>query len=117
MKSFYTELILPAVSHLHKTDPMINTINFCRTVMTSEVISLLIRILSGYLIEINEEEAIKLRFISIVLGKNKLHNELNEHFPQKNNESNVNSYLMGAIYLVKNLAIKMLLVIMSSALL
>ena len=107
MKSFFAEFISPKVSRLHKTDPTIHRINFgefyknneeefndiCRTVMTPEVVSHLQQISSGHSIFINEEEAIKLRFISILLGNEELEDKLNEHFPPKYSESNVNSYL------------------------
>ena len=61
--------------------------------MTPEVVSHLQQISSGHSIFINEEEAIKLRFISILLGNEELEDKLNEHFPPKYSESNVNSYL------------------------
>ena len=107
LKVFFAEYISPIVSRLRKIDPTIHRINlgefsksneqefnnFGKTVMEPDIVSHLQQISSGHSIEINEEEAIKLRFISILLENEVLHDKLNEHFPPKYSESNVNSYL------------------------
>ena len=107
MKSFFAEFISPIVSHLHQTDPTINTINFrdlntnkneefdklTKAIVSSDTISLLIQISSGLSIDINEDQAIKLRFLSILLGNLELHSKLNELFPQTYTEKSVNYYL------------------------
>ena len=107
MKSFFAEFISPSVSHLHQADPTITKLNFselnttnnpkitelCKTVLTSEIISLLQQISSGFTIEIDAEQSIKLHFLSILLGNEELHSKLNELFPQNFTEENANSYL------------------------
>ena len=107
MKSFFAEFISPIVSRIHQIDPTIHIINIgesnacnnedinelAKTVLTPEIISLFIQISSGFSINITEEQAIKLRFLSILLGNDELHDKLNEHFPPNYNEENVNSYL------------------------
>ena len=107
MKSFFTEFISPIVSHFHQADPIINSINFgklntkneneftelFKSILTPETISLLQQISSGFTIDINEDQAIKLRFLSILLGNDELHSKLNELFPQNYSEENVDSYL------------------------
>lgn len=91
MKSFFAEFISPIVSHFHQVDPTINSINFgklnikneneftelSKSILTPETISLLQQISSGFTIDINEEQAIKLRFLSILLGNDELHSEEN----------------------------------------
>ena len=107
MKNIFAEFISPIVSHLHQTDPTINTIDFCKIngmkpndfnklsklLITPDTISHLQQISSGSSIEITSEEAIKLSLLSIILGNNELHQKLNELFPTKYSEENVNSYM------------------------
>ena len=73
MKNIFAEFISPVVSHLHQTDPTINTIDFgqingmkqddfnklSQSLITPDTISHLQQISSGSSIEINSEEAIK----------------------------------------------------------
>ena len=107
MKRLFSEFISPVVSHLHQIDPTFNSINLielttanakdfnelCKNIVTPDTISLLQQISSGFSIEINEDQAIKLRFLSILLCNEELHDKLNELFPQNYSEENVNFYL------------------------
>ena len=107
MKNLFAEFISPVVSHLHQTDPTINTIDFgqingmkqddfnklSKSLITPDTISHLQQISSGSSIEIDESEAIKLRLLSIFLGNDELHQKLNELFPTNYSEENVNTYM------------------------
>lgn len=107
MKSFFADFISPLVSHLHQSDPTIKTIKFdefysenkkefcefSKSILTSDTISFLQQISSGYAIELNEEQAFKMRFLSIVLGNEELFLKLNELFPPDFSKENVNTYL------------------------
>ena len=107
MRSIFAEFISPVVSQLHQTDPTINTINldkitgmkqddftkYSKSLITSDIISLLYQISRGSTNEINEEQSIKLLLLSILLGNNELHQKLNELFQTNYNEENVNAYM------------------------
>lgn len=107
MKSFFAEFISPVISRLHQSDPTIQQINFsdlfseqkdyfaksAKDIMTPDIISLLQQISSGYSISINNDQAFKMRFLSIILGNEELFSKLNEFFPPDLTEENVNTYL------------------------
>ena len=107
MKSFFAEFISPIVSHLHQSDPTIETIDFSesfhdksgefkefsKSILTDETISLLQQISSGFTIDINEDQAFKMRLLSIILGNEELFIKINESFPPDYIEENVNTYL------------------------
>lgn len=107
MKRIFADFISPVISHLHQTDPTINTINFgeiigmkqddfykmSKSLITSDTISHLQQISSGSSIEINYDESIKLRLLSIHLGNDELHQKLNELFPTNYSEENINIYM------------------------
>ena len=79
MNSFFVEFISSIVSHLHQTDPTINIINFnkiygmkqdnfnkfAKSLITPNTISLLLQISRGFSIDINEEQAMKMRILPI----------------------------------------------------
>lgn len=95
------------MSKLHKTDPTINTFNFgelsvekdyefdklAKSILTPETITLLHQISSGFSIEIDEDQAMKIRFLAIILGNEELHNKIDVFFPFECTEKNVNTYL------------------------
>ena len=74
-------------------------VNYLKKMITSDTISLLHQISSGSSIEINEEQAIKLRFLSILLGNDELHRKLNELFPTNCSEKNINTNLKNIEFL------------------
>lgn len=107
MKNFFAEFISPIVSHIHQADPTISIVDFgeklaankedfnklSKSILTPDTISFLQQISSGSTIELNEEQSIKMRIISQILGNDELHQKLNELFPPTYNEENINSYL------------------------
>lgn len=107
MNNQSAEFISPPVSRLHFTDPTVNlicyddffddSINECskryNTIFTEDIIQLLYQISGGYSIEVDEEQSIKMRFISLLLGNDELFNKLSELFPLKNDETNFEDYL------------------------
>lgn len=107
MKGIFAEFISPVISHLHNTDPTIQSIKFddfypnqtndfaqfSKDLITDETISLLKEISSGYCIKINNAQAFKLRFLSIILGNEELFNKINELFPPELSKENFGTYL------------------------
>lgn len=107
MKSFFAEFISPIISRLHQSDPTIETIDFSelfhdksqqfkefsKYIITDETISLLQQISSGFTIDINEEQAFKMRLLSIILGNEELFTKINENFPPDYSEENISTYL------------------------
>lgn len=101
------EFISPPVSRLHYSDPTIDFIRYdeifedsekerskrYNQIFTEDIISLLYQISSGYSIELDEEQSIKMRFISLLLGNDELFAKLDELFPLENIESNFESYI------------------------
>lgn len=113
MKSIFAEFISPVVSHFHQTDPTINTIDFSKIVkmkqgdfnklskslITPDAISHLQQLSSGSAIKIDESEALKLRFLSIILGNDELNRKLNKLFPTNYSEENLSTYMNNIDYL------------------
>lgn len=108
MKSIFAEFISPIISHLHQSDPTIQEIEFNdiisdkkidfeefspNNILTNDIISLFLQISSGYSIEINHDQASKMRFLSILLGNSELFDKLNENFPLNFSEENLTVYL------------------------
>ena len=66
---------------------------FSKDIFTSDIIFLIQQISSGYSIEINANQAYKLRFISIILGNEELFVNINKVFPPDFNDQNFDLYL------------------------
>ncbi|KAK8891019.1 hypothetical protein M9Y10_028222 [Tritrichomonas musculus] len=108
MNKFFAEFISPNVSRLRHSDPTANSIRIDNIIkdlsyfnfqsyddlFTTDSISLLHQISSGHSIELNEDQSIKLRLISILLGNDELFAKINELFPLKINDSNIDQYLV-----------------------
>ena len=93
MKSFFADPTINLIDFFELNTNNGHEFNkFSQNVVTPEIISLVAQLLSGFSIEI-KEEAIKFRFLSIILGNEELHNKLNELFPPNYSERNVNIYL------------------------
>lgn len=100
MNSIYADFISPAVSRLHHFDPTINTISFDQLLNSPSNSQYLInhfddeslmffkQIASGNTIEINEEQALKIRVIAIVIDNQELFIKLNEIFPKEIDDTN-----------------------------
>ena len=107
MNTIYAEFISPIVSKLHQTDITARSIKFddsipietddfiqfSSEILTPDVIELFMRISSGNPIEIDDRQAFKLRFLSIIIGNEELFTIINENFPPDFDENNVSTYL------------------------
>lgn len=104
MNSIYAEFISPTVSRLHQTDPTINSIHYnsvlnndsnisCDELFNQETMSLLLKIATGFPIDVNEEQSFKMQLISIMINNEELFDKINELYPFYINESNVDFYL------------------------
>lgn len=107
LNSFLAEFISPVISRLHQADPTITSIKFdelylgktndfnlfISDIITSDTISLLFEISSGSPIKIDETQAFKMRFLSIILGNEELFFRINEIFPPDFNDENLDVYL------------------------
>lgn len=103
----YADFISSLISHYHHSDPTIQTIqidnlitdkksefaSFAADIITEDIIFLLKQISSGFPIEIDENQAFKLRFLSIILGNEELFSKINQIFPPDLTEENLNTYL------------------------
>ena len=106
MKRIFAEFISPVISRFFQSDPTVDTINFddifsskkddfykfTKDIFTEDTISLIKQISSGFTVEINETQAIKLRFISIILGNEELFQKINETFPPDFSAKNLDTY-------------------------
>lgn len=104
MNTFFAEFISPAVSHLHKADPTINSINFelflknshdnnISSIFSDDIISILVQLSRGFSISINENQSNKLLLASIILGNGELFNKIWDIYPIDQNESQIDFYL------------------------
>ena len=106
MKRIFAEFISPVISRFFQSDPTVDTIKFddifsskkddfykfTKDIFTEDTISLIKQISSGFTVEINETQAIKLRFISIILGNEELFQKINETFPPDFSAKNLDTY-------------------------
>lgn len=107
MKNIFAEFISPVISRLHQSDPTIQMFKFddltpdkknefydlTRDIVTSETISLLNQLSSGFSVDIDYDQTLKLKFLSVILGNEELFSKLNEAYPQEFTEDNLDMYL------------------------
>lgn len=107
MNSIYAEFICPHVSHLHQSDPTIDTIKFdelfensssdfsffTNDIFTEDIIFLFKQISSGNSINISSEQGFKLRLLSIIIGNEELFSQINQNFPPDFIDTNFELYL------------------------
>lgn len=104
MNTIFAQFISPAASRILRSDPTINYIRYdadgetfsnihFKENLTQDVISLLMQISSGYSIDVDVEQSIKLRMIAILLDNEELFKKLNELFPNDLNEDSIDLYL------------------------
>lgn len=105
IQRFFADFISPYVSHIHQSDPTIESISLnnliryekqedIKNIITSDLIENLKHISSGYNIEIDKEMCYKLQIISILLGNEELYFEMRKLFPPKSDKKdNLDSIL------------------------
>ena len=102
MNRILADFISPRVSHIHQTDPTIESIKLLpnkfdkqekiNQTFTSDLIENFKLISSGHKIEIDKTMSIKLRILSIFLYNEEIYNEMNSLFPIELTESDFESY-------------------------
>ncbi|KAK8840841.1 hypothetical protein M9Y10_027668 [Tritrichomonas musculus] len=107
MNAIFAEFISPYVSNLHRSDPTSNSIYFDAffddilknthnsydRIFTDEIIYLFKRISSGFPIQLDEEQSIQMRIISIIIGNEELFDKISESHPFCIDQSNADFYL------------------------
>lgn len=96
MNRIFAEFISPVVSHLHQTDPTVDCFDFSdsfpknssdstisKDILSSDIILLIQKVSIGFSIEIDDAQAFKLRFLSVILGNEELFTNINELFRKK----------------------------------
>lgn len=95
MNRIFAEFISPRVSSLHKTDQTINTIhiNFSendkKIIFDHEILEKFLLISIGEAVEIDSNDAIQLRLLSQYLENEEIFIKMNELFPIKSAEKNI----------------------------
>lgn len=88
------EFISPLVSHIHHSDPTIDSLSlnkFIRyekqedinKIITTELIENIKKISCGYSIEIDDDMINKLQFFSILIGNEEMYNEINKLYSKQ----------------------------------
>lgn len=91
MNRIFAEFISPLISHHRQSDPTVSSFNFSdlfsknadefnvfsKDILSEVIISLLHSISSGFSIEIDDTQAFKLRFLSIILQNEELFAKIN----------------------------------------
>ncbi|KAK8845880.1 hypothetical protein M9Y10_020806 [Tritrichomonas musculus] len=110
MNKIFAQFISPKVARLCQVDPTVNSIyintiipNFqvsssistqsIHDLFTEEIISLIQQVASGFSIEISQDQGFLLQLVSIILGNEELFDKINEIYPIKINEANLDLYL------------------------
>lgn len=118
MKNIFAEFISPVVSRLRQSDPTINSLNLhdiilniqkkiiennynfgelldlkSESIFSEEIISLFKQLSNGYEVEINEEQSVQMKFLSIFIGNEDMYSKIDQLFPQEINKSNYEIYL------------------------
>lgn len=97
MSNVYAEFLSPAVSHIHQSDPTIESIHILYpkalsnfptfdNLISDDIITILKKVSSGSMININQEQSKKLRLISIFLDNDELFNTVYTLFSNDNND-------------------------------
>lgn len=111
MNSFYADFISPIVASHHRADPTLDILifdgfftkgleefaSFSKEVITEEIAMIVLQLASGVAVDVNQDQAFKLRFFSIIIGNEELYQKVNEIFPTEFNEGNIELYLQHAL--------------------
>lgn len=107
INNIFAEFVSPIVSQLHYSDPTIQefdikwneNLNTCinslsiEEIITEDIISLFYDLSSGKTITLNEEQNLKMRIISILIGNDELFDQLCKLFSIEINQTNIDRYL------------------------
>lgn len=103
MNRIFAEFISPNVSHIHHSDPTIDSYQFCypqnaifppiEELFTEEMVNLLKLISQGIQVSINSDQAKKMQHISILLGNSELFNSLQGLHSQQLTDNNIDASL------------------------
>lgn len=107
MNKVFAEFLSPRVSQLHQSDPTICSINIQsifnrnsstnpfnnKDFFTEDILSIIQQISIGASVNISEDQSLKIRIISIILGNEELYKKINELFPKVINMNNINQIL------------------------
>lgn len=127
MKNVFADFMSPMVSHLHQSDPTIDSIKLydcisdiqsklkrhCvnsnlrsllllkpKSLFSKDIVSVFQQLSAGWEIEINERQIPKMKLLSILLGNEELYKIINESCQNDINESNFDEYLQCFPYLL-----------------
>lgn len=102
MNRIFAEFISPFVSHIHQSDPTIDSIclndfiqkeNSSNNFFSPEVIDNFKKISTGNSIEIDEAICQKLRILSILIRNQEMFDEMNKLYPLELNEKSIDQFI------------------------
>lgn len=97
MNNIFADFISPAVSKIHASDPIINSINFTDRIngipITEDVLSILQSLSRGFSVEVRDDQAIQIQSLSILLDNQELFLLINDKFDTNISETNIDQYL------------------------
>lgn len=102
LNSVIAEFLSPFVSHMHQSDPTINSFNFqyyfknisnsnledYNQIFTEDIINLFKQLSNGLSIELNENQIYKMQLLAIVIGNDELFEKIDQLFPINQKEPN-----------------------------
>lgn len=105
MNWIFPIFISPVISYLHQSESKINSFNFsdsfftkisdfyifAKCIISSVLISLIQAISRGFSVIIDDSQAFKLQFLSIIIGNEELFTKINEPFPPDSIPHNIES--------------------------
>lgn len=104
MNRIFAEFISPNVSHIHHSDPTIDSYQFCypqnanfapiKEIFTEEMVNLLKLISQGIQVSITSDQSKKMQHISILLGNSELFNSLQGLHSQQLTDNNIEDSLV-----------------------
>lgn len=103
MNSMCAEFLSPLVSHLHHSDPTIDSIhlqlppnvnmNDSNDYISDDLKHIIIDLSNGSQVTINETQSEKIRYLSILLCNEELYSKMRELYPKENEEEQIQFYL------------------------
>lgn len=100
MNSMCAEFLSPLVSHLHHSDPTIDSIhlqlppNISKlNYISDDLKHIIIDLSNGSQVAINETQSEKIRYLSILLCNEELYSKMRELYPKENGEEQIQFYL------------------------
>lgn len=102
MNRIMADFISPRVSRMHSIDPTTNYIDFTpiiqkipnsKEIFTSDMINIFAKMSTGDSVDIDAEMSHKIRILSILLENQEIIDKMNEIYPIKNDETNIESII------------------------